>query len=201
MINKRKLLVYASLATMMISLNGCKKQEQTYSDNITTEITTEENTREYVREKYYNFDCFESAKEEIKKYINEKNYELAKEKGKEYFITAVDFIFYGTEINGVTFNDLNEENKKQTYENLCTIDEWIMEIDPNYKESFSEKYNKVKEFTVDKYNDVKDYLKEQIGDENVEKINETKENVQEELKEQGENAKKKIKTWYEDFRK
>ena len=64
------------------------------------------------------FDYFDQAKKEIKELIESEQVEQAKEKGKEYFITGVDFIFYDKEINGVTFDDLTEEGKKVTLENL-----------------------------------------------------------------------------------
>ena len=215
MINKKKLLIYTTLTSMIIGLNGCKKNEEDYYDystveitteNVTTEaktteqITTEKITTEFKEEKSNNFDCFEGAKEEIQKYINEENYEQAKKKGKEYFVTAVDFIFYGTEINGYTFDELSEENKTMTYNNLCVIDGWIMTVDPDYKENLSEKYNKVKQFTKDKYNDAKELIKEKIGEETYNKIGKTKDNVKEEIKEQSKKVKKKVKDWYEDFR-
>ena len=92
------------------------------------------------------FDYFDQAKKEIKELIESEQVEQAKEKGKEYFITGVDFIFYDKEMNGVTFDDLTEEGKKVTLENLETIDGWIMEIAPDYKDKIGEKYQVVKDF-------------------------------------------------------
>ena len=41
------------------------------------------------------------------------------EYGKNLFVKMVDYIFYGTEINGVTFNELSEEQHKYWREILA----------------------------------------------------------------------------------
>lgn len=220
MINRKKIILYTILSSMLLSLNGCGKEKEydydnedveyttEYTTENTTEYTTYENTTEYYTENTTEniedsteFNCFENEKNEIKKYINEQNYEIAKQKGKEYFVTIVDFIFYEKRINGITFDELNEENKNITYNNLRIIDSFIMSIDEDYKESLSEKYNKVKDFTSEKYNDAKDIIKEKIGEENCDKINDVKEKTENVIKDKSEKAKTKVKNWYEDFRK
>ncbi len=57
---------------------------------------------------------------------------------KTGFITFIDFIFYDTSINGITFNELNEENKQRILDLFNNMDEGIMNYFPNYKEEFSE---------------------------------------------------------------
>ena len=125
---------------------------------------------------------------------------FAKEKGKEYFITGVDFIFYDKEMNGVTFDDLTEEGKKVTLENLETIDGWIMEIAPDYKDKISEKYQVVKDFVSTTYYDVLESIKESLGEENNSAIQEKKNEIKDSITSTKDKALEKVSDWYQNFK-
>lgn len=146
------------------------------------------------------FDYFNQAKKEIKELIESEQVEQAKEKGKEYFITGVDFIFYDKEINGVTFDDLTEEGKKVTLENLETIDGWIMEIAPDYKDKISEKYQVVKDFVSTTYYDVLESIKESLGEENYSAIREKKNEIKESITNPKDKVLEKVSDWYQNFK-
>lgn len=146
------------------------------------------------------FDYFDQAKKEIKELIESEQVEQAKEKGKEYFITGVDFIFYDKEINGVTFDDLTEEGKKVTLENLETIDGWIMEIAPDYKDKISEKYQVVKDFVSTTYYDVLESIKESLGEENYSAIREKKNEIKESITNPKDKVLEKVSDWYQNFK-
>ena len=146
------------------------------------------------------FDYFDQAKKEIKELIESEQVEQAKEKGKEYFITGVDFIFYDKEINGVTFDDLTEEGKKVTLENLETIDGWIMEIAPDYKDKISEKYQVVKDFVSTTYYDVLESIKESLGEENYSAIQEKKNEIKDSITSTKDKALEKVSDWYQNFK-
>lgn len=146
------------------------------------------------------FDYFDQAKKEIKELIESEQVEQAKEKGKEYFITGVDFIFYDKEINGVTFDDLTEEGKKVTLENLETIDGWIMEIAPDYKDKISEKYQVVKDFVSTTYYDVLESIKESLGEENYSAIQEKKNEIKDSITSTKDKALEKVSEWYQNFK-
>lgn len=146
------------------------------------------------------FDYFDQAKKEIKELIESEQVEQAKEKGKEYFITGVDFIFYDKEINGVTFDDLTEEGKKVTLENLETIDGWIMEIAPDYKDKIGEKYQVVKDFVSTTYYDVLESIKESLGEENYSAIQEKKNEIKDSITSTKDKALEKVSEWYQDFK-
>lgn len=47
-----------------------------------------------------------------------------------------DFIFNGSEINGVTFSELSDEGKQKAIDALSTLDETINYLIPNYRERF-----------------------------------------------------------------
>ncbi len=146
------------------------------------------------------FDYFDQAKKEIKELIESEQVEQAKEKGKEYFITGVDFIFYDKEMNGVTFDDLTEEGKKVTLENLETIDGWIMEIAPDYKDKISEKYQVVKDFVSTTYYDVLESIKESLGEENYSAIQEKKNEIKDSITSTKDKALEKVSEWYQNFK-
>lgn len=146
------------------------------------------------------FDYFDQAKKEIKELIESEQVEQAKEKGKEYFITGVDFIFYDKEMNGVTFDDLTEEGKKVTLENLEAIDGWIMEIAPDYKDKISEKYQVVKDFVSTTYYDVLESIKESLGEENYSAIREKKNEIKESITNTKDKVLEKVSDWYQNFK-
>ena len=146
------------------------------------------------------FDYFDQAKKEIKELIESEQVEQAKEKRKEYFITGVDFIFYDKEMNGVTFDDLTEEGKKVTLENLETIDGWIMEIAPDYKDKIGEKYQVVKDFVSTTYYDVLESIKESLGEENYSAIQEKKNEIKESITSTKDKALEKVSDWYQNFK-
>ena len=146
------------------------------------------------------FDYFDQAKKEIKELIESEQVEQAKENGKEYFITGVDFIFYDKEMNGVTFDDLTEEGKKVTLENLETIDGWIMEIAPDYKDKIGEKYQVVKDFVSTTYYDVLESIKESLDEENYSAIQEKKNEIKDSITSTKDKALEKVSEWYQNFK-
>jgi len=76
---------------------------------------------------------------------------------KNGFVKIVDFIFYGTEINGYTFEELTVEAKLKIMKIALTIDSKIDEYFPGYKETISNGaksiYTNVKGFVVELYLD------------------------------------------------
>jgi len=57
---------------------------------------------------------------------------------KKTFIDIVDFIFYGGEIKGVTFDELTDTGKQKVLELANKIDESIEKKVPNYKDKISD---------------------------------------------------------------
>ena len=187
--------IAATLAVGFV-LVGCSKENENLSVSSSSQInststisstpssTASSNLEQEKQEETLDteeFDYFDQAKKEIKELIESEQVEQAKEKGKEYFITGIDFIFYDKEMNGVTFDDLTEEGKKVTLENLETIDGWIMEIAPDYKDKISEKYQVVKDFVSTTYYDVLESIKESLGEENYSAIQEKKNEIKESI--------------------
>ncbi len=206
--------IAATLAVGFV-LVGCSKENENLSVSSSSQInststisstpssTASSNLEQENQEETLDteeFDYFDQAKKEIKELIESEQVEQAKEKGKEYFITGVDFIFYDKEMNGVTFDDLTEEGKKVTLENLETIDGWIMEIAPDYKDKISEKYQVVKDFVSTTYYDVLESIKESLGEENYSAIQEKKNEIKDSITSTKDKALEKVSEWYQDFK-
>ena len=208
----KKLKIKKALIPIITSLvlvtTGCSnKTNEVIEDNTITE-TTENNTSNTNEvennEATETFDNFASEKKEISDLINSENFEEAKEKGKEYFINGVDFIFYDKEYKGITFDELKEEAKEETLNNLNIIDGWIMQIDPDYKESLQEKYKVVKDFVNEKYLYILDKIKEYLGEENYNAITDIKNKIKNDLSDfgtnLGDNIQNKADEWYQEFK-
>ncbi len=71
------------------------------------------------------------------------------------FITIVDFLFYGGDIKGYTFNELTSKAKLEVLEGTLVVDKKIEELFPGYKETISNNtskvYTNVKNLVVDAY--------------------------------------------------
>ena len=206
--------IAATLAVGFV-LVGCSKENENLSVSSSSQInststisstpssTASSNLEQENQEETLDteeFDYFDQAKKEIKELIESEQVEQAKEKGKEYFITGVDFIFYDKEINGVTFDDLTEEGKKVTLENLETIDGWIMEIAPDYKDKIGEKYQVVKDFVSTTYYDALESIKESLGEENYSAVQEKKDEIKDSITSTKDKALEKVSEWYQNFK-
>lgn len=204
-INKALIPIITSL---VLVTTGCSNKTNEVIEDNTINQTTENNTSTTNEvennEVQETFDNFTTEKNEISDLINKKNFEEAKEKGKEFFINGVDFIFYDKEYKGITFDDLKEEAKEETLNNLNIIDGWIMQLDPDYKETLQEKYKVVADFVNEKYLYVLDKIKEYLGEENYNAITDIKNKLKNDLSNFGnnlsDNIKNKANEWYENFK-
>ncbi|MCH5166502.1 MAG: hypothetical protein J1F35_01290 [Erysipelotrichales bacterium] len=77
-----------------------------------------------------------------------------KEKAKNTFITLVDFIFYGGEIKGKTFNELSNSAKAKVIYYTLLLDSKIDNKWPNYKGELQDKYNDIKAKLIAKYMEI-----------------------------------------------
>lgn len=126
--------------------NGKREQEKEENDNSSTNVdkTSEEEVVNYFEDNYNE--------------INSNTWDNVKNSAKEYFITIVDFIFYDSEIEGHTFNDLSTSAKLKIISIALKIDSKIEDHIPGYKETISSNsskiYNNVKERLVTLYLDI-----------------------------------------------
>ena len=145
------------------------------TQNIDTIVINDDNDYVEFDDDVIDFNKFEGLKNfyyKASEYINvmedtlvdEDKRNDAKEQAKQKVVEYIDFIFYGKEIDGVTFNDLKDEEKQKTYEILQKLDNKISEDDPDYKERFGERYNRVKDFGSTTLDNAKNKIKEKVGE-------------------------------------
>ena len=150
-----------------------------------------------------------TADEIITQYLNQMKTEMSQENGNfqevkdkiiTYFIDLVDFIYYGKEIKGITYDELSEATKENVMESFQLLDSIVDRCFPDYKERISSEYQEIKEKASAK-------AKEALGDDNWNKLENSKESLGESTSEVkdvvndiSEKGKTKVKNWYEDFK-
>ena len=92
---------------------------------------------------------FENLDNQLTTYNN--NDETLGKTIKSNFVNAIDFIFYGKEINGKTFGELTNSAKIKVLSLALSIDSKIEEKFPNYKDSISSTYQNIKTKIIEKY--------------------------------------------------
>ena len=115
----KRLIAMGALSFVLVT-TGCSNKENNAEP--TKEITTEvENNNEQEATDNTNeetFDNFASEREEIDSLIYTENFEKVDEVWGDYFIDAIDFIFYGKEYKDTKFADLNPEAQAKCIEEL-----------------------------------------------------------------------------------
>ncbi len=158
------------------------KEETTYpTESPTTSETEEVITADESTQTIENFTFFEDAKNEIINYIESEEYQKIKEKGKYYITTGIDFIFFDQPINGIYFDQMTEELKKDVIRDVKSLDEAIMAYYPDYKEDISSKYQIAAEFVSEQYLNVMDAIKKYLGEENYNAVGEIKDQIKEDI--------------------
>lgn len=147
-----------------------------------------------------NFTFFKDAKQEIISYIESDEFENLKEKGKYYVTTGIDFIFFDQPINGIYFNQMTTELKKDILRDVNSLDEAIMAYYPDYKEDISSKYQVASEFINEKYLDIMDAIKEYLGEENYNAVGEIKDQIKEDVSNKTEEGIEYIKDLYNSWK-
>ena len=187
--------------------NGSSEIEDNNTQNSTVNYSNDDETA---------IQTFNNLNEEIDNILNSENVENAKETAKGTFITIVDFIFYDSEINGVTFDELTDSGKQKVLEIANKIDTKIENKFPNYKETISDKtkkaFNKASELIKKGAYNLSEFSKEKLGEENYNAIIDAKDEFIDYTKQAisiigdvgsdvFESGKEYIKNWYENLKK
>lgn len=165
--NKYKLIMSAVLLSGTLVLSGCTSDavvEDVPSSSVSTVENSESDVTEY-------FDNMEKSVDNILKSENAKN---MKEDATDLFITGVDFLFYGGEIKGFTFDELSSEAKADVIKSVETIDKKIDKKFPEYKDDISLNYNKGKDWLKEKFSNLKNITRKELGEESWESLLDTK---------------------------
>ena len=242
-INNKKIICILISGFIIVSISGCSKTDSslnnTYKQNneiITETNNTDENTKEinnideiqntsnnnlqnkitYSDNDEIAIETFNNLNYEIDSLLNSEKIEDVKETAKGTFVTIVDFIFYDSEINGVTFDELTDSGKQKVLEIANKIDTKIENKFPNYKETISDKtkkaFNKASELIKKGANNLNDFSKEKLGEDNYNAIIDAKDEFIDYTKQAieiigdvGSNAfesgKEYIKNWYENLKR
>lgn len=163
----KKLIAMGALSFVLVT-TGCSNKENNAEP--TKEVTTEvENNIEQEATDNTNeetFDNFASEREEIDSLIYTENFEKVDEVWGDYFIDAIDFIFYGKEYKDTKFADLNPEAQAKCIEELINTKNKIESINPNWQEDIEN----IKGSTIEAYYNILEKIEQLIGTENYNNI-------------------------------
>lgn len=166
------------------------EQTTTPSESAVTESSQANNQQEE------NFDNFESEKENLDSLIYTDNFELVDEVWSEYFIDAIDFIFYDKEYKDTKFSELNPEAQQKVIENIKSMGNTMNKLFPNWKDNLKD----IKGAAIDFYYGALDEIEDLIGEEKYDKITDFKNGIKEEAKELGGALKDKVEEWYQEYK-
>ena len=163
----KRLIAMGALSFVLVT-TGCSNKEN--NAETTNEVTTEvENNNEQEATNNTNeetFDNFASEREEIDSLIYTENFEKVDEVWGDYFIDAIDFIFYGKEFKDTKFADLNPEAQAKCIEEFINTKNKIESINPNWQEDIEN----IKGSTIEAYYNILEKIEQLIGTENYNNI-------------------------------
>ncbi len=193
-----------------------KENNQNNSSSEIENNNTKNSTVNYSNKDKTAIQTFNNLNDEIDNILKNENVENAKDKAKGTFITIVDFIFYDSEINGVTFDELTDSGKQKVLEIANKIDTKIENKFPNYKDTISdtakEAFNKASELIKKGSYNLSEFSKEKLGEDNYNAIINAKDEFIDYTKQAidiigdvgssvFESGKEYIKNWYENLKK
>lgn len=174
--------------------NTSSNSSSSSQNNTTSNIASEEDVITY----------FQSEENQYGSSYNNQDNATLREKAKNGFITIVDFIFYGKEIKGYTFEGLTNTAKLKIIQIALTIDHKIEEYFPNYKTIIKDKYNDIKGKLAVKYLELTASLCDSVGEDTCNQFKEDFSNMKESfgftwslIKELATSGKNKVKDYYE----
>lgn len=107
---------------------------------------------------------FENQKEKLGNYLSSENINNLKENIKNTIIDGIDFIFYGKEIKGITFEELSEETKEEILKMVAEMDMMIESKKPGYKEEIKSSFGRFKDAAKKNISNIDEALKNALGD-------------------------------------
>ena len=193
----KKLIAMGALSFVLVT-TGCSSKENNAEP--TTEVTTEvENNKEQDNIENKNeeqFDNFASEREEIDSLIYTENFEKAEEVWGDYFVDAIDFIFYGKEYKDTKFADLNPEAQAKCIEEFINTKNKIESINPNWKEDL----DNIKGGAKEAYYDILEKIEQLIGTENYNNIGDLINSGIDGLKNIGNDVGDSLNNWYQGYK-
>lgn len=124
----------------------------------------------------------------------------AKKEAKEKSIELIDFIFYGEEMNGMTFDELKDDQKEKVYNELQKLNNTISKYDPDYLDNLGERYQRLKGFGSLTLNKAKEKIKKTVGEDYYNAAGEVKDDIKDSVKDTGKVLKNVISDTYKNWR-
>lgn len=193
----KKLIAMGALSFVLVT-TGCSSKENNAEP--TNEVTTEiENNNEQDNVENKNeepFDNFASEREEIDSLIYTENFEKAEEVWGDYFVDAIDFIFYGKEYKDTKFADLNPEAQAKCIEEFINTKNKIESINPNWKEDL----DNIKGGAKEAYYDILEKIEQLIGTENYNNIGDLMDSIKDGGKNILNDMGDSLNNWYQGYK-
>ena len=193
----KRLIAMGALSFVLVT-TGCSNKENNAEP--TNEVTTEvENNNEKENTSNTNeetFDNFANERVEIDSLIYTENFEKAEEVWGDYFVDAIDFIFYGKEYKDTKFADLNPEAQAKCIEELINTKNKIESINPNWKEDLEN----IKGSAKEAYYDILEKIEQLIGTENYNNIEDLINSGIDGLKNIGNDVGDSLNNWYQGYK-
>ena len=193
----KRLIAMGALSFVLVA-TGCSNKEN--NAETTNEVTTEvENNNEQEATNNTNeetFDNFASEREEIDSLIYTENFEKVDEVWGDYFIDAIDFIFYGKEYKDTKFADLNPEAQAKCIEEFINTKNKIESINPNWQEDIEN----IKGSAIEAYYNILEKIEQLIGTENYNNIGDLINSGKDGLKNIGNDIGDSLNNWYQGYK-
>lgn len=203
----KRMIAMGALSFVLVTTGCSSKENNAETENaVTTEVennnTTEtENNDNGTNTEETNEDneivkYFENKTDEMDNIIYTENIEVTNEFWNEYFIDAVDIIFYDKEYEGSSFSKLNPEAQAKCIEELKEAKSKIDAINPNWKEDLGN----IKDSTAEAYSNLLDSIENLIGTDNYNKIKDFKDSLKDGLSDIGNSIKDSANNWYQGYK-
>ena len=140
-----------------IEQNETQNNEQTNIETLDTTVETQEEKDSAV-ESAINImlDGADKLNESASNAANSEEVQRHLETSMQNLKDLTDFIFNGSEINGVTFSELSDEGKQKAIDALSTLDQTINYLIPNYRERFRDWFTDTTANGLDALGELKD---------------------------------------------
>ena len=163
----KRLIAMGALSFVLVT-TGCSNKENNAKpyNEVTTEVENNNEQEATDNTNEETFDNFASEREEIDSLIYTENFEKVDEVWGDYFIDAIDFIFYGKEYKDTKFADLNPEAQAKCIEELINTKNKIESINPNWQEDIEN----IKGSAIEAYYNILEKIEQLIGTENYNNI-------------------------------
>ena len=211
-------LIAAGITSFTLLTTGCSSK-QNYAEtnpNITTEAenSNDINTNESDNTNTNGEETETSTEEEIVKYFKEKqeeinntvkeedgilyteNIELTNAIWSDFFIDAIDIIFYNKEYEGSSFSKLNPEAQQECLNIITDLGNTMDKINPNWQENLGN----IKDSTASAYYNLLDSIKNLIGEESYNKIKDFKDSLKDSGSEIWDSITDAAEDWYQDYK-